>query len=208
MRVSAVDLADVAALDAFVSTLADPATVPDVLVNNAGHGGAGAFAGVEAAVHDSMLRVNVVAPTRLMRAVLPGMRARGSGRILNVASTAAFAPGPWHATYYATKAYLLSLSEGVSEELRGSGVTVTALCPGPTLTGFAERAGQADSRLFRRGLVMTADVVADAGVRGTLQGRPLVIPGLRNAAWLALQRVLPRRVARRIVARVQRGRVA
>ena len=113
----------------------------EVLVNNAGFGVYGPFAGADLAHTLEMIQVNVASLTELTRGVLPGMTARQSGRILNVASTAAFQPGPLMAVYYATKAYVLSFSEALANELSGTGVTVTALCPGPTRTAFQERAG-------------------------------------------------------------------
>ncbi len=111
----------------------------DVLVNNAGVGDFGPFAATDPNKTATMLQLNIAALTELTRAYLPGMLERGHGQVLNVASTAAFQPGPLMAVYYATKAYVLSFSEAVAEEVRGSGVTVTALCPGPTESGFQGR---------------------------------------------------------------------
>jgi short-subunit dehydrogenase len=150
-----------------------------------------------------MIQLNVVALTRLTKLLLPGMVARGRGRVLNVASTAAFAPGPFMAVYYATKAYVVSLSEALAEEVRGTGVTVTALCPGATRTAFAGTAGMEDSALFRQGVVMDAPTVARAGVAGMMAGRALVVPGLANKALVASLRVTPRSVVRRITRRMQ-----
>jgi len=120
----------------------------DVLVNNAGFGLSGAFIDNDPRTQLDMLQVNVVALTELTRLLLPPMVARRSGRILNVASTAAFAPGPLAAVYGATKAYVLSFSEAIGEELRHSGVTVTALCPGPTQSGFSAAAGAGSTRSY------------------------------------------------------------
>jgi short-subunit dehydrogenase len=133
------------------------------------------------------------------------MLARRRGRILNVASTAAFQPGPFLATYYASKAYVLSLSEALAEETRGSGVTVTALCPGPTRTEFFARASMRESALARRA-VMDAATVAAAGYAGMQRGERVVVPGMANRALGAIVRVSPRGLVTRVVARLNRSR--
>lgn len=173
----------------------------DVLVNNAGIGQAGPFVELGGDGEAQMLELNMIAPTRLTRLLLPGMIERGSGRIMNVASTAAFQPGPLMAGYYATKAYLLSLSEALAEELRGSGVTVTALCPGPTATGFQERAEMTETRLAKSGM-MSSMAVARAGYAGMRKGKPLVVPGFRNKVLIGIVRVWPRSLVRRVVRRM------
>lgn len=173
----------------------------DVLVNNAGFGYRGPFALQSPVAQVEMLQLNVVALTLLTRLVLggsDGMLARGEGRILNLASTAAFQPGPMMAVYYATKAYVLSLSEALANELAGSGVTVTALAPGPVATGFSERAGVAASKLFR-GRVHGAREVAEAGYAAMQAGRTLVVPGLRNKVLAFGTRLGPRKVVTRVV---------
>jgi len=129
---------------------------------------------------------------------LPGMLKAGSGRILNVASTAAFQPGPLMAVYYATKAFVLSFSEAIHEELLGSGVTVTALCPGATETGFQDRADMRDARLVKGRKIMDARTVAEAGYRGLMEGKAIVIPGLMNRLMAQSVRVSPRSVVRKI----------
>ena len=166
----------------------------DVLINNAGFATNGRFEEIpEERVREEVL-LDVLTLTELTRAYLPAMRERGAGRILNVASTAGFLPGPFMAVYYACKAYVLSFSQAIAEELRGSGVTVTCLCPGATATGFANRAHAAGTRLFKRLPVANAASVARAGYRGMLQGRDLVIPGLlNNLTWLA-SKLSPRRL--------------
>ncbi|MDT8435252.1 MAG: SDR family oxidoreductase, partial [Gemmatimonadota bacterium] len=126
----------------------------DFLVNNAGFGTWGPFAERPLAAQTGMIRVNVLAPTELTRRLLPAMRDRGAGRILNVASTAAFQPGPWMAVYFASKAYVLHFSEALREELRRTGVTVTVLCPGPTRTEFQERADMERTRVGRNPFLM------------------------------------------------------
>lgn len=179
----------------------------DVLVNNAGHGGAGDFAASDEAVVLSMLRLNIEALTLLSRQLLPGMIARGRGRILNVGSLAGFLPGPWHAIYYATKAYVLSFSEALSQETAGTGVTVTALCPGPVRTPFHARAGMGNRSANGMLATMDADEVAQAGYRAMMSGDPLVVPGLGSKVITVLVRLLPRTVVARLAGRVQRRRM-
>jgi short-subunit dehydrogenase len=162
----------------------------DVLVNNAGFGAVGRFAELPLDRQLAMLQVNVTALTELMRLYLPQMVASGSGRVLNVASTVSFQPVPGLALYGATKAFVLSFSEAVQAELAGTGVTVTCLCPGATETEFAEVAGLAGSKLFRR--TMTAEAVARLGYEATLRGERLVVAGAMNAARTLAVRVLPR----------------
>jgi uncharacterized protein len=166
----------------------------DVLVNNAGFGLSGAFIDNGPRTQLDMLQVNVVSLTELTRLLLPPMVARRSGRILNVASTAAFAPGPMAAVYGATKAYVLSLSEAIGEELRHSGVTVTALCPGPTQSGFSVAAGAGSTRLYGKQKPMNSADVARAGYEGLNKGRRVVVTGLRNKLLVQSARMSPRRV--------------
>jgi short-subunit dehydrogenase len=178
----------------------------DVLVNNAGFGDWGLFGRADLARQLSMIQVNVTALTQLTRLLLPGMVRRHRGRILNIGSTAGFAPGPLMAVYYATKAYVISFSEAIGNELRGTGVTVTVLCPGPTRTGFADRAGMQDSNMFQSPNVMSAERVAAAGYRGMLRGRAIVIPGLANKLLVQSIRIAPRRLLRAITRWFQEGR--
>jgi short-subunit dehydrogenase len=167
----------------------------DFLANNAGAGLAGRFADADPVATAALVALNVTGLTDLTRPYLRDMLARRAGRILNVASTAAYLPGPGMAVYYATKAFVLSFSEALSEETAGSGVTVTALCPGPMATGFQERAGIAGTRLLQSRLVMPAAVVAATGYRGALEGKRVVIPGLANRLMVEGLRFLPRSVA-------------
>jgi len=153
-----------------------------------------------------MVQLNVGAVTHLTRLFVEPMVDRGHGRILNVASTAAFQPGPWMAVYFASKAYVLSFSEALAEELRGTGVTVTALCPGPTATGFQKRARMERSPVGGRLAVGSAARVARAGYEGMRRGRRLVIPGWHNRLGSLLPRVVPRGLATRIVARLTSAR--
>jgi short-subunit dehydrogenase len=164
----------------------------DALVNNAGFGVYGEFAVKELPSQLEMIQVNVTALTHLTRLALPGMLERKHGRILNVASTAGFQPGPLMAVYYASKAYVISFSEAIANELQGSGVTVTCLCPGATATEFAGRADMGNARLFKLGQ-MRSEEVALAGYRAMLRGRRLAIPGLKNKLVAESVRFAPRR---------------
>ncbi|MET0313272.1 MAG: SDR family oxidoreductase [Hansschlegelia sp.] len=177
--------------------------VVDVLVNNAGFGLRGSFAALSFDRQLEMVQVNVMAPTALAGLFLPGMLARGRGGILNVASLAAFQAGPDMAVYYASKAFLLSFSEALYEETRGTGVSVTALCPGPVPTEFAKVADLEGASLFKRGVV-SAEEVAKAGFDGFQAGRAIVIPGALPKLGAFSTRFAPRGVARRIAGALQR----
>ena len=177
----------------------------DALVNNAGVGSYGLFAETDLRSELDLLQINVVALTHLTKLFLPAMIARRRGHVLNVASTAAFQPGPLMAVYYASKAYVLSLSEALSNETAGTGVTVTVLCPGPTGTGFVAAAGMEESKLFDRG-AMTARAVAEAGYRGMLGGKTIVIPGFRNRLLASSYRLAPRGLITKVVRGIQERR--
>ena len=196
------DLAEPGAASALHSKLR--ARPVDVLVNNAGFGSFGSFSEADVDKTVAMIRLNVEALTHLTRLVLPGMLERGAGRILNVASTAAFQPGPLMAVYYATKAYVLHFSEALAEELTGTSVTVTVLCPGPTATEFHKRAEMESSGLMRRLGVMDATTVAEAGYKAMRRGRRLVIPGLMNKLGPMGLRLAPRRFVPGVVLRIQK----
>jgi hypothetical protein len=170
----------------------------EFLVNNAGFGSTGPFLEQDLAREVEMVEVNCTALLKLTHLFARPMRERRSGRILNVASTAGFQPGPYMATYFATKAFVVSLSEALSHELKGSGVTVTCHCPGATRTEFATRAGNENTRLFQRpGVAQASDVAAHA-YGAMMKGRVLSIHGLLN--WMAMQslRVSPRAAVRSI----------
>lgn len=172
----------------------------DILINNAGYGAFGEFATMPEEEILGQINLNITALTELTRLLLPGMVQRRAGRIMNVASTAAFQPGPLMAVYYASKAYVLSFSEAIANELRHTGVTVTCFCPGPTHTGFARRAGTENSRLFKHVGAMSAEKVARDGYRALMDGRTLAISGAHN--WLGAQSV--RFAPRKMVTAVSR----
>jgi uncharacterized protein len=166
----------------------------DVLVNNAGYGKLGAFTQIPYAESAGQIELNITALTHLTKLFLAPMLERKAGRILNVASTAGFQPGPLMAVYYATKAYVISFSEALANELQGTGVSVTCLCPGLTDTEFQTRAGTERTTLFRRTRPMDAATVARDGYRALMKGKPLVISGIRNRLLMESLRVSPRRV--------------
>ncbi|MFL6846211.1 MAG: SDR family NAD(P)-dependent oxidoreductase [Allosphingosinicella sp.] len=168
------------------------------LINNAGFGTTGNFADTPRERLLEMIDLNVRSLTDLCRLVLPAMIARRSGGILNVASTAAFQAGPYAAVYYATKAYVLSLTEALHHEAKGSGVKVSALCPGPTATEFFEVAGAPNSKLAR--MAVRPDGVVAAGLKGLDRNDPIVIPGIANKVGAFGTRFMPRSALRRIVA--------
>lgn len=169
-------------------------TSVDILINNAGFGAFGDFAHMLEDQILGQINLNIVALTQLTKLFLPPMLARRSGRIMNVASTAGFQPGPLMAVYYATKAYVISFSEALANELHDSGVTVTCFCPGPTQTGFAKRAGNDQSRLFKQMGAMSAEKVALTGYRAVMEGRTLAISGIHNWAVAQSTRFAPRKM--------------
>src|SRR5437667_3383370 len=181
------DLADPAAPEEIFRTLRAADLELDVLVNNAGFGVTGPFLATDAATELRMIQVNVTALTHLTKLFLPAILGRSAGRILNVVSTAGFQPGPLMAVYYATKAYVISFSDALADELKGSGVTVTCLCPGATDTGFQKRAATEKSLLFKRLKPMDAATVARDGYRAMISGKTLAISGFRN--WLVAESV-------------------
>jgi uncharacterized protein len=166
----------------------------DVLINNAGFATKGRFDEIPRERISDEVSLDVLTLTELARGYVPGMRARGSGRILNVASTAGMLPGPFMTVYYACKAYVLSFSQALAEELHGSGVTVTCLAPGATATGFAERANARRTLTFTLLPVAEAETVARAGYDAMMRGEDLVIPGLWNKLVALAVRLTPRRL--------------
>ena len=194
VKTIALDLAAPPAPRFLFDQLQREAVIVDILINNAGFGTFGEFAQIPEDEILGQIDLNIRALTELTRLFLPAMVKRRSGRIMNVASTAAFQPGPLMAVYYATKAYVLSFSEAIANELRHSGVTVTCFCPGATHTDFAKRAGMENSRLFKQFGAMSAEKVALDGYRTVMEGRTLAISGAHN--WLVAQstRFAPRRM--------------
>jgi uncharacterized protein len=176
----------------------------DVLVNNAGFGTYGPFAELDADREHELVAVNVDALVRLTHAVLPGMLARGRGGILNVASTIAFQPGPYQATYGASKAFVLSLSQALWAETRGSGVTVTALCPGPTRTGFVDALDSDVSHTAIYRHLADPEPVVAAGLRALDRGHAVVVPGWRNRVTSTFGRLTPGSLSALVTGRMLR----
>jgi uncharacterized protein len=174
----------------------------DVLVNNAGFGKRGEFAKIPVQESLAQVQLNITALTHLTGLFAAPMLERGGGKILNVASTAGFQPGPLMAVYYATKAYVISFSEALANELSRSGVTVTCLCPGPTDTGFQGRAGTENTMVFKKSRPMSADAVARDGYRGLMAGKTLVISGWRNWLLAEATRFSPRKLVTAISRKV------
>lgn len=193
------DLSDPDAAERIQAELDERSLSVDILVNNAGFGARGAFADLDRERQMDMIRVNVSALTDLSRLLLPDMLERDRGGILNVASTAAFQPGPNMSVYYATKAYVLSFSEGLTEEVADSDVTVTCLSPGPTRTGFIDEAAMDETRLFDLGVTMSPKDVADIGYEAFRTGHAVSIPGLANKLGAFLVRFSARAVTRKLV---------
>ncbi len=195
------DLAEPVAPARIFEHLETAGTKVDVLVNNAGFGAKGLFARLPLDRQLDMVQVNLTALMHLTRLFLPGMIDRRRGGVLNVASTAAFQPGPGMAVYYATKAFVLSLSEAVAEELAGTGVTITAVCPGPTATNFVASASGRSSRLFDR-VAMSAESVARTGHKAFRGRRAVIITGIGNQALSFSTRLMPRAIVRKIAKRL------
>ncbi|HEX4795521.1 MAG TPA: SDR family oxidoreductase [Humisphaera sp.] len=187
------DLSTADSPDQILAELNDRSIHVDMLVNNAGFAMSGPFAQCDVATCMQLLQVNIVSLTHLTRLLLPPMVQRGFGRILNMASIAAFVPGPLTVCYNASKAFVVSLSTALSHELRDTGVTVTALCPGPTQTRFAERAGLTGTKAFSENVMDPADV-ARCGFDAMMLGKPLEVPGLRNKMRMLPLPWVPRRV--------------
>jgi short-subunit dehydrogenase len=173
----------------------------EVLINNAGFGDYARFIDAEPTRISEMMRLNMIAPTELLRAILPGMLARGHGRVLMVAAATAFAPGPGAAVYNATKSYLFNMGTAVGHELEGTGVTLTTLCPGPMHTGFAAASGGESIRFYQKYRAMDETKVARLGYRALKRGRRVVVPGFRNKVDVALTRPLWPRSTLALIAR-------
>lgn len=203
-EVVAVDLADAAARDGLAAEVAARGLVVDVLMNNAGFSTMGPVHKSDPAREVAMIRTDVEAVAHLCSTFVPGMVARARGAVLNVASTAAFQPLPGQAGYGASKAFVLSYSQALAQELKGKGVTVTALCPGPVETGFAEAAGIGDAEAadaLPKVMWVSSHEVAAVAVAGLEAGRPVVIPGATNRLAAGLAHLTPRRLLLPMLAR-------
>lgn len=197
-RAVEMDLSETGSVDRLMADLAAQGEQVELLVNNAGFGLTGRFAELDGKRQREMIDLNCGALVELAHAVLPGMIERKSGAILNVASTAAFQPGPGMAVYFATKAFVLSFSEALHEEVRDQGVKVSALCPGPTATEFGAVAGFGPSNASSK-LAAASGPVVTAGLEGLERNQAIVIPGLMNKATAQAHRFFPRGMVRRAV---------
>jgi uncharacterized protein len=190
VRTIIADLEQAEGIETIISALAENGTGIDILVNNAGHGFKGLFWEVPLEKHLSIIRLNIEAVIRLTSAILPAMVARGSGRILNLASIAGFEPGPLMSVYHASKAFVLSWSEALATELEDTGVTVTALCPGPTDTDFFPKGDMMLTKAFQKANLMAPQEVADAGFDALMRGERTEVPGAMNKAMIFSRRFM------------------
>jgi hypothetical protein len=202
VRIAPKDLAHPASSDELYHELQESGVVLDVLVNNAGFGAAGPFLKTNWNDELEMIQVNIAALTHLTKLFLPQIRAR-EGKLLNVASTAAFQSGPFMSVYYASKAYVLSFTEALAEEMIGTGVTVTCLCPGPVKTNFQKRAYLQGTAMMDSPLTVDVREVARIGYEGMKQGRRIVIPGWKNRLLVQGVRLAPRNLLTKAVRRLQ-----
>lgn len=180
----------------------------EYLINNAGFGGYGFFHETGWEKEGKMIDLNIRSLTHFTKLFAKDMVAQGSGKIMNVASTASFLPGPLMAVYYATKHYVLNFSESIANELKGTGVTVTALCPGPTTSGFQDAADLNDSQLFKRTIVASSEKVARYGYKSMMNGKTVAIEGISNKIFSFLSRITPRKIAAAMVRIVQNKKIA
>jgi uncharacterized protein len=197
VRVVAADLSKPEAADNLYNRLIAENIKVDVLVNNAGFGLMGLFSQTDMAVEQNMIDLNITTLTRLTKLLLPAMLERKSGHILNIASTAAFQPGPNMAVYFATKAYVLHFTEALAYEIKDSGVTATALCPGPTQSGFGKVAKAEDSKAFQKDLP-TASEVARLGIHAMFKGKTFAIHGWQNRMLVFFSRFVSRNMRTRM----------
>ena len=194
-----VDLSDEADVEMLISEISEKNLNIEILINNAGFGDFGDFAQADLGRNMEMIRLNISALTQLTHFALQGMLNAGAGKIMNVASTAAFMPGPGMAVYYASKAYVLSFSEALTRELKGSGITVTTLCPGPTDTDFASAARLGKSLMHRMLPPATSLQVAQAGYKAMMKGKAIEIPGFMNKLSAVTPRFSPRSLVRNMI---------
>lgn len=203
--VIAADLAKPEGAGQLIAEIGRQGLAVNTLINNAGYGASGALAGADRDRITGMIELNCRALVELCHAVLPGMIQMRQGAILNIASTAAFQPGPFMAVYYASKAFVLSFSEALHEEVRAHGVHVSALCPGPTATEFFDAAGSSDDFVLKK-LAGDPDTVIRDGLTALKANRPIKVSGLRNAIMAGSVRFMPRGMIRRMVAKIQQTR--
>ena len=201
-RAVAIDLSKAGAAAKLIADIDANGETVELLVNNAGFGLIGRFAELDAKRERQMIDLNVGTLSDLCRAVAPAMIKRKSGGIINLASTAAFQPGPKMAVYFATKAFVLSLSEALHEELKPFGINVTCLCPGPTRTEFGDVAGFGGNGLFDR-VAMNSPEVVRIGLDGLRRNKAVVVPGLVNKVTAASGRFAPRSLVRKIAGAIK-----
>ncbi|MBR8839270.1 MAG: SDR family oxidoreductase [Stigonema ocellatum SAG 48.90 = DSM 106950] len=199
VEIIAQDLSIPRAAEEIFSKLQQASIKIDVLVNNAGFGSYGFFHETDLSTELQMLQLNVVCLTHLTKLFLKDMVNQGSGKILNVASTAAFQPGPLMAVYFATKAYVLSFSEAIANELEGTGVTVTVLCPGATASGFHETSGMSKAKVADDWRLMDSETVAKIGYQGLMANKTVVIPGVKNKILATSAKFANRKLVTKIV---------
>ncbi|KAF3887673.1 MULTISPECIES: SDR family NAD(P)-dependent oxidoreductase [Nostocales] len=203
VKVITKDLSEPTSPDQIFQELQQENITVDILVNNAGFATYGLFNETDLDSELQMMQVNVVSLTHLTKLFLKDMVKQGYGKVLNVASTAAFQPGPLMAVYFATKAYVLSFSEAIANELEGTGVTVTALCPGPTASGFQKRAVMEDSKIVNGQKIMDSETVAKIGYAALMEGKTVVVTGIKNKILAASVRFSTRKMVTKIVRSMQ-----
>ena len=201
VKILAKDLSIPASRDEIFATIQQASIQVDILVNNAGFGTYGLFYQTDLNAELDMIQVNAACVTHLTKLFVKDMVKRGYGKILNVASTAAFQPGPMMTVYFATKAYVLSFSEAIANELEGTGVTVTVLCPGPTASGFQQAAAMEDAKIANSARMMDTRTVAQIGYRGLMANKTVVIPGVMNRILAQSIKFSP---SRKLVAKIVR----
>lgn len=197
------DLAYPGAVELVLDAIEHAGKEIEILVNNAGAGNFGHFVETDWERERHLINLNIVALTQLTKAFAKLMVKRGSGKILNVASVASFQPGPLMAVYYASKAYVLSFSEAIANELKGTGVTMTVLCPGATASGFQKAAWQEDSKLIKGKRLATSEEVARYGYRALQAGKTIAIHGWKNKFLIELEKITPRALVTAMVRRLQ-----
>ena len=206
VAIFAIDLSKPGAAEKLYLNVTEQKLQVDYLINNAGFGDFGYFHKTDWEKDEQMINLNIMALTQLTKLFVSDMIKRGSGKILNVASTAAFMPGPLMAIYFASKSYVLAFSEAVANELKGTGVSLTALCPGPTESEFQDAANMEESMLFKRSKVATSEDVAKYGYNQMIKGKVVAIEGAINKFSIFASRFVPKNVLTSIVRRIQESK--